>query len=188
MRTIWKNSSACLVLALAAFSAYADAGTPNQTAASAPARAPLLNARALHGIHAQRVVEQRLLLTTADKSAALGLFVVRFDSKATGNGYCGAGSEDYLVLARLGKGAARPIASERIQSCLDTQSLYITEGDDFDALVRHLQPDAAHCAVSFEPLTKGKDPVRVAVYVDAAHGKLAHDPQPEGATGCTAAR
>jgi hypothetical protein len=185
MRTIWKSSSAILALALAAFGAHADAGTPNS-----PARAPLLNARALHGIHAQRVTGQRLILTAENKATSLGLFVVRFDSKATGNGYCGAGSEDYLVLARLGKGSARPIASERIQSCLDTQSLYITDGDDFDALVRHLRADATRCAVTLEPMTEGKDPERVAVYIDAANGKLTHDPQlqSDSAMSCAAPR
>ena len=39
----------------------------------------------------------------------------------------------------MGKSAARPLAAERIQSCLDVQSLLIDDGDDFDALVAALR-------------------------------------------------
>ena len=174
-----RNLDTLLALTLAAFSAIANAGD----GANAPAPTSTIAAKALHTIWPQRVTGQRWLLSASHKRARLGLFVVRFDSKASGNGYCGAGSEDYLVLARMGKSGARPLVAERIQSCLDVQSLAIDDGDDFDALVRHLQPDPAQCAVSFEPLTDDQKPHRTSIYIDAAHGRLVRDTRPVGTCG-----
>ena len=167
-----RSLDAVLALTLTAFGAVANAG---------------IDASALHTIWPQRVSEQRLLLSATHKQARFGLFVVRFDSKATGDGLCGAGSEDFLVLARMGKTGTRPLAAERIQSCLDVQSLLIDDGDDFDALVRHLQPDPAQCAVSFQPLTDDQNPRRVSVYIDAAQRKLIRDMQPSEAHQATCA-
>jgi len=180
-----RSRDALLALTLAAFSAIADAGVSTNT----PDRTSTIAASALHTIWPQRATEQRWLLSAAHKRTTLGLFVVRFDSKASGDGYCGAGSEDYLVLARMDKNGARPLAAERIQSCLDVQSLAIDDGDDLEALVRHLQPDPARCAVSFEPLTDDQKPRRVPVYIDAAHGRLVRNVQPDEAARaiCTAA-
>ena len=170
-----RSRDALLALTLSAFGAVANAG---------------IDASDLHTIWPQRVSGQRLLLSATHKQARFGLFVVRFDSKASGDGFCGAGSEDYLVLARMGKTGARPLAAERIQSCLDVQSLLIDDGDDFDALVRHLQPDPALCAVSFEPLTDAKKPQRVSMYIDAARGRLVRGAPPDEAnkTTCAAAQ
>ena len=177
MWNIWKACSLALVSSLIAAPAFA----------AHPAPAPKLSARALHEVFAQRSIAQQALLTATAKGGPFTLYVVRFDSKVSGGGYCGAGSEDYLVLARVVKQIARPVTSMRLQSCLDTQSLYITDGDDFAALVRHLQPDAARCAVSFEPLTEGKDPVRTTLFVDAAHAGLTDiAPAADAALDCKA--
>jgi len=172
-----RSRDALLALTLVAFSGLAHAGVN----ASAIGRASTFTASDLRTIWPQRMVEQRWLLSASHKHTKLGLFVVRFDSKASGDGFCGAGSEDYLVLARMGKRTARPLVAQRIQSCLETQSLSIDDGDDLDALVRHLQPDPARCAVSFEPLTDEPKPRRVSVYIDAAHGRLVRDEPPKDA-------
>ena len=69
-----RSLDAVLALTLTAFGAVANAG---------------IDASALHTIWPQRVSEQRLLLSATHKQARFGLFVVRFDSKATGDGLCG---------------------------------------------------------------------------------------------------
>ena len=178
-----RSLNVLIAATLTAFYAVANAGI----GAKAPLSAAISDANALHAIWPQRVSGQHLLLTASHQGATLALFVVRFDSKATGDGLCGAGSEDYLVLARMGKTVVRPLAAERIQSCLDAQSLLIDDGDDFDALVRHLQPDPARCAVSFQPLTDDQNPQRVSVHIDAAQRKLIRDMQPSEGRQATCA-
>lgn len=137
-----------------------------------------ISAADLRVIFPQRASSQRLLLEARQRNEALGLYLVRFDSKASGEGHCGAGSEDYVILARIRKGIAHPIDSMQIQSCLDTIGLDVTDGDSFESLVKHIEVNAPEMWVSFLPIVVGdrQATIRRRISIDSIHSKLVPGP------------
>ncbi len=112
-----------------------------------------INNKQLKKIYKERSTSQKTLFCFSKQSPEnYGVFVVRFDSKSSGEGYCGAGNEDYIVLAKIQNKHAYPIDWNLIQSCINSKELYITDGDSFESLIAHLHNNKKELWISFEPL------------------------------------